>query len=130
MAQQRQIDLFYSDECRVSLVPCVPYGWRFKDEQLSIPSTSGRGVNCFALLACDNCCFFRLTQESIDAATICDYLDQFSQHLPRPTVVVLDNAPAHQGEVKKRRAAWEAKGLYILFLPVYSPELNIAEILW
>ncbi|MBC8139771.1 MAG: transposase, partial [Fibrella sp.] len=22
------------------------------------------------------------------------------------------------------------KGLYILFLPVYSPELNIAEILW
>ncbi|MBC8135848.1 MAG: transposase [Fibrella sp.] len=32
--------------------------------------------------------------------------------------------------MKKRRAAWEAKGLYILFLPVYSPELNIAEILW
>ena len=122
----------------MSLLPCVPYGWRFKDEQLSIASTSGKGVNCFALLARDNRCFFRTTQESIDAATVCDYLDQFSHQvgngvsdpLTRPTVVVLDNAPVHNGMLKKRREAWEEKGLYVFFLPVYSPQLNIAEILW
>lgn len=71
-----------------------------------------------------------MTEQVIDAATICDYLDQFSQRLERETVVVLDNAPVHQGEMKKRRKAWQAKGLYVFFLPAYSPHLNIAEILW
>ena len=87
-------------------------------------------MNRFALLSRDNRYFFRTTEQVIDAALICDYLDQFSRALTRPTVVVLDNAPVHQGELKKRRAAWEAKGLHIFFLPVYSPQLNIAEILW
>jgi hypothetical protein len=93
---------------------------QFKDDEVSASSTSGKGVNCFALLSRDNRCFFRTTEQVIDAALICDYLDQFSQALTRPRVVVLDNAPVHQRELKKRRAAWEAKGLYISFLPVYS----------
>lgn len=87
-------------------------------------------MNCFALLARNNRCFFRTTQANIDVATVCDYLDQFSRNLTRPTVVVLDNAPVHKGMMKKRREAWEARGLYVFFLPVYSPQLNIAEILW
>lgn len=130
LSERSEIDLFYGDESHVSLQPCVPYGWQFRDEKVFMPSTSGRAVNCFALLARDNRCFFRTTEQSVDAATVGDYLDQFSQHLRRPTVVVLDNAPVHQREVKKRRAAWEAKGLYVFFLPIYSPQLNIAEILW
>ena len=130
LAESKHIDLFYGDECGVSLLPCIPYGWRFKDEQVSLSSTSGKGVNCFALLTRDNRCFFRTTQENIGAATVCDYLDQFSHDLTRPTVVVLDNAPVHKGMMKKRREGWEARALYIVFWPVYSPELNIAEILW
>ena len=46
------------------------------------------------------------------------------------TVVVLDNAPVHQKQVQKRRKAWEAKGLFVFFLPPYSPHLNISETLW
>jgi len=61
---------------------------------------------------------------------VSDWLDQFSHGITKPTVIVLDNAPVHQGEFKKRRAAWEAKGLYIFFLPAYSPHLNLAETLW
>lgn len=130
LAEHQTIDLFYGDECGVSLLPCVPYGWQFTDEKVSTPSTSGKGTNCFALLSRDNRCFFRTTEHAVDAALVCDYLDQFSQCLRRPTVVVLDNAPVHQGEVRKRRAAWEGKGLFIFFLPAYSPQLNIAETLW
>ena len=94
------------------------------------PSIKGGGVNCFGLLARDNRLFFRLTEQTIDAALVCDYLDQFSQRLERLTVVVLDNAPVHQKQVQKRRKAWEARGLFVFFLPVYCPHLNIAEILW
>lgn len=133
LSQQGAIDLFYGDECGVSLRGYVPYGWQFPGEEVSIQSGSGPAVNCFALLARDNRCFFRTTDTTIDAGLVCDYLDQFSQGVMasgRLTVVVLDNASVHQREVKKRRAAWEAKGLYLFFLPVYSPQLNLAETLW
>lgn len=125
-AEAGQIDVFYGDESGVCLIPCVPSGWQFGDEDLFIPSTSGKAVNCFALLSRDNRCFFRTTEQTINAALIRDYLDDFSRHLERPTVVVLDNAPVHQSEVRKCRAAskiaaicraWEAKGMYVFFLP-------------
>jgi len=47
------------------------------------------------------------------------------------TVVVLDNAPFHKGEeIRKRRAAWEVKGLFLRFLPAYCPQLNLIEAVW
>lgn len=47
------------------------------------------------------------------------------------TVVVLDNAPFHKGEeIKKRRAVWEAKGLFLRYLPAYCPQLNLIESVW
>ena len=130
LGEQGHLDVFYGDECGVSLLPCVPYGWQFTDETVSSPSHRGKGINCFALITCDNRCFFRLSERAIDADLVCDYLDQFSRQLVRETVVVLDNAPVHQAELKKRRAGWEARGLSVFFLPVYSPHLNRAEILW
>ena len=87
-------------------------------------------MNLFALLSRGNRVFFRASEKTIHSARVCDYLDPFSASLSRPTVVVLDNATVHQGQVKKRRAAWEKRGLFVLFLPVYSPHLNIVEILW
>lgn len=130
LSEQGHIDLFYGDESGVSLIPCVPYGWQFKDESVSSPSVKGKGVNCFALLSRDNRLFFRTTDAVMDAALVCDYLDQFVHGLEKLTVVVLDNAPVHQKQVQKRRTAWEAKGLYVFFLPPYSPHLNVAETLW
>lgn len=130
LAEQGHIDLFYGDESGVSLMPCVPYGWQFKDERVFAPSTQGKAVNCFALLSRDNRLFFRTTEQTVDAALVCDYLDQFAHGLTKPTVVVLDNAPVHQKQVQQRRKVWEAQGLFVFFLPVYCPHLNIAETLW
>jgi len=47
------------------------------------------------------------------------------------TVVVLDNAPFHKGvQLNERRDAWEAKGLYLRYLPAYCPQLNLIESTW
>jgi transposase len=47
------------------------------------------------------------------------------------TVVVLDNARVHiSGQVQERRPFWQQRGLFIFYLPLYSPHLNIAERLW
>jgi transposase len=130
LSEQGHIDLYYGDECRVSLQPCVPYGWQFADEDVSMPSGQGGGLNCFALLSRDNRCHVRLTEGTINAAWVSERLDALSLALPRLTVVVLDNASAHVKAVRERGAVWQERGLFVFFLPPYSPQLNIAEVLW
>ena len=132
MSEQGQIDLFYGDESGVPCVPCVPcvpYAWQFADEQVVMPSERG-GVNCFALLSRDNRIHARLTQATVTSAWISEHLDALSLSLPRPAVVVLDNASVHTKAVKERRVVWQERGLFVFFLPTYSPHLNIAEVLW
>jgi transposase len=129
-AQQGAIDLFFGDESRVSLQPCVPYAWQFRDERVGLPSTSGGGVNCFALLSRDNRCFAEMTEQNITAEWISERLDRLSLSLCRLTVVVLDNARVHTKAVKERCAVWQERGLFVWFLPTYSPHLNLVEVLW
>lgn len=46
-------------------------------------------------------------------------------------VVVLDNASFHKGkELKACQAGWEARGLFLRYLPGYSPFLNVIEGVW
>lgn len=130
LSEQGHIDLFYGDESGVSLLPCVPYAWQFADEQVAMPSERGGSVNCFALLSRDNRMHRYLTEQTITAAWISERLDALSLSLSRLTVVVLDNASVHKKAVKERWAVWQERGLFVFFLPAYSPHLNIAEILW
>jgi hypothetical protein len=58
-------------------------------------------------------------------------IDDFCQCLDKPTVLVIDNAPTHRAKLfTEQLESWQEKGLYIFFLPKYSPHLNIAEIYW
>ena len=130
LSERGHIDVFYGDESRVSLTPCIPYAWQFADERVVMPSERGGGVNCFALISRDSRCRARLTEEAVTAAFVSEGLDAFSRSLERPTVVVLDNARVHRKAVREREAVWQGRGLFVLFLPTYSPHLNIAETLW
>lgn len=114
----------------MSLLPCVPYAWQFADEQVALPSERGGSLNCFALISRDNQVHRHLTEGTITAAWISERLDALSLSLSRLTVVVLDNASVHKKAVKARWAVWQERGLFVFFLPPYSPHLNIAEILW
>jgi len=87
-------------------------------------------MNCFALLSRDNRCLFEVTEENITAGWVSERLDRLSLALERLTVVVLDNARIHTKAVKDRGAVWQERGLFVWFLPPYSPQLNITEILW
>ena len=136
MSEHGLVDLYYGDESRVSVEPCVPYGWQFKEEEVFMPSAKGAGLNCFALLSRANECRFETTQKSIDAGFIVEQLEGLSFGLERVTVVVLDNAPAHVAKrVQERRKFWQERGLFVFYLPPYSrrpvgTRLNIAEVLW
>jgi transposase len=46
-------------------------------------------------------------------------------------IVLIDNAGIHKGDrMEKKRREWTKHGLYLYYLPPYSPELNRIEILW
>ncbi|MFR9641485.1 MAG: transposase [Rikenellaceae bacterium] len=48
-----------------------------------------------------------------------------------PYLVVIDNAPIHRSKKFMAKVEqWRELDLWIYFLPPYSPELNIIEILW
>ena len=131
LSRRGLIDLYYGDESRVCREGCAPYGWQFADEDVFLPSCQGPGLNCFALLTRANACRFASTPECIDSAFVIEQLEQLSFCLERVTVVVLDNARVHKSKsVQERRGFWEERGLFLFYLPPYSPQLNIAEVLW
>jgi transposase len=131
LSQFELIDLYYGDESRVCVQPCVPYGWQFKDELVFMPSSKGAGLNCFALLsrACE--LLFETTRMRITSEFIIEQLERLSFSIKKMTVLVLDNARVHTSkQVQERRPFWQQRGLFIFYLPPYSPHLNIAERLW
>ena len=51
--------------------------------------------------------------------------------MTKTSVVVIDNAPMHHStDFCDKMNEWAEKGLFIMYLPPYSPELNKIEILW
>lgn len=124
-------DLFYGDESQVSEQGYVPYGWQFWDESVSIPAHKGKALNCLGLLSRNNDLIFRTTSKTINADFVLDFLDAFSLKIKRLTVVVLDNARIHTArKIKERLQIWQKRGLFIFYLPPYSPHLNLIERLW
>ncbi len=125
------IDLYYGDESRVSLEPCVPYGWQFAGESVFMPSSKGVGLNCFALLSRANESLFETTCQRVTSEFIIEHLERLSFAIQKTTAVVLDNARVHTSKkVQERRRFWQERGLFIFYLPPYSPHLNLAETLW
>jgi transposase len=125
------IDLYYGDESRVSVDPCVPYGWQFAGEEVFMPAARGAGLSCFALLTRANGLLFETTRQRVTSQFIIERFERLSFSIRKVTVVVLDNARVHSSrQVRERRPYWQGRGLFIFYLPPYSPHLNIAERLW
>ena len=125
------IDLYYGDETKVSEEGYVPYGWQFDDEDLAIEVARGRSINCFGLISRSNDFIYKNTEANINSDFIIQMLDEMSLSITKFTVVVLDNARVHTArKVKELFKIWNDRGLFIFYLPPYSPHLNIIERLW
>ena len=130
-SEQGQIDLYYGDESSVCEQGYVPYGWQFKDEKVIIPVIHGQHLNCFGLLSRQNDLIFTTTSQNINSDFILNQFEKLSLSIQKITVVAIDNARIHTAiKIKKRIAYWQDRGLFIFYLPPYSPHLNIIERLW
>lgn len=131
LARQGKIDLFYGDESRVSSQGYVPYGWQFPGESVCILAQRGYHLNCFGLVSRSSQCHWATTTATITAGFVADQLETLAVGLRKETVVVLDCARIHTGQLMQSRLkTWQAHGLFVFFLPPYWPHLNLAETLW
>ena len=125
------IDLYYGDESHICTEGYVPYGWQFRGEDVYIPSERGLRLNIFGMIDRNNRYEGFSTTENMTAEKVADFLDRLSMRIRRNTFVVLDNASVHRCKLMRElRPIWEKRGLFLFFLPPYSPHLNIAETLW
>ena len=70
-------------------------------------------------------------EPSIHPGVVLACVDAFCKPSKKTTVVMLDNASIHTSEeFADKLPYWKKKGLIIKYLPPYSPELNLIEILW
>lgn len=131
LSEQGIVDLFYGDESHVCSEGYVPYGWQFPGEDVFIPSQKGYRLNCWGLISRGNECYWHTSEDSIDSRFVLERLDILSLSIHKPTFIVLDNASIHTARIiKARLPVWQQRGLYLFYLPTYSPHLNIAETLW
>ncbi len=125
------IDLYYGDESHICSQGYVPYGWQFPDEEVYIPSEKAYRINCLGFINRKSQYMGTMTENNITAEFVMEYLEKFSFTVQKDTVIVLDNASVHRAKmIKERIPFWQERGLFIAFLPPYSPHLNIAETVW
>lgn len=130
--KQGEIDVFYYDESGFSLDPCIPYAWQPIGKNIEIPCAKSKRLNVLGFMKKD-CTFQSMMFEgSINSSVVIGCIDYFLEtRNNQPTAIILDNASIHTSdEFKSCIDDWKEKGLVIISLSKYSPELNLIEILW
>jgi transposase len=123
--------LFYLDESGFS--PSLPTGYSWclprQRKRVKYEYPQGRRVNALATYEPSTRCLEASSFER--TLTSDDLLAYLRDRLPVadvPRVVVLDNAGIHTSKVvKAARAGLAELGIYLYYLPPYSPELNRIE---
>lgn len=131
-AVRGECDLAFFDESGFSLNPPLRYGWAPQGVQPALaPQCHARRFNVIGLQHYQGALQWSGHWGTVTSGEIVAFFDLLSEQLERPLRVVLDNAGIHRAKrVQARRAHWRAKGLELVYLPPYSPELNGIEILW
>lgn len=129
--ERGEIDVRYFDGAGFNETPCVPYAYQPKGEYIEIIPAKGHTLNVLGFMNKDNVCTPFVFESTIntDAVTAC--FENFIGTITMETYVIMDNAPVHKS--KKFLSClpeWKGRGLNIVFLSEYSPELNLIEILW
>ena len=131
MEDNGYIDLYFGDESHFGLTPNVPYAWQTKENPILLPAAKGKFLNVVGLMNRENNLFFEINETTFNTDKVILFMDKFANQIVKKTVVILDNSPIHRSKkFMAKIIEWEEMDLIIYFLPPYSPELNLIEILW
>jgi transposase len=108
-------------------VPCA-----VKGETIPIESGGGRKrLNVLGFLSREQGLVAYTAEGTVNSDLVIACFDALSATLNQKTVIVLDNSSFHtSSSFEAKIPEWKSKSLEIFYLPKYSPQLNLIEILW
>ena len=107
----------------------VPYAWQEKGKYIEVKTSKSKRINIVGFITRDNDFISNFFEGNVTKSTILSCIDDFVNQTTGKNVIVMDNASVHNISNRKKLELIE-KGVEIFELPTYSPQLNIAEILW
>ncbi|WP_148212494.1 IS630 family transposase [Hahella chejuensis] len=129
-----EIELYYFDESGFSQRSNLPYGWSPVGKPTQMKSyPHNKRLNVLGFMSRRQKLIFHATEERVDSAKVVALFNKLAESKDplKPAVVLLDNASMHRSaEFRRHRLDWMDKGIWPIYLPKYSPELNLIEILW
>jgi len=131
-----EVAVVYVDECRFSRQAPVPYAWQVRGQPpVELPAVREAGgysvLGFWQAKGLGQPLDAYVKPGTLTADLFVLAVNEFVEQITHPTVLVLDNASIHKAHlVRDCQAGWAARGLTLLFLPPYSPELNKIELLW
>lgn len=128
-AQAGQRTLYFVDASHFVIAAFL--GWLWCKARLFVRGASGRQrYNVLGALNAVSHELIRVTNHTyITAETVCELLRQIAAlGLKTPITLVMDNARYQHCQLVKSLAS--TLGIELLFLPSYSPNLNLIERLW
>lgn len=132
------VKMFYFDASGFSTTSSIPYGWQLIGKNCEIPCKRSSRLNVLGFMSRGNESYFHTVEGSVTSQEVIAAFDGFAvkyacqyDKTQMPCVVAVDNASIHHSKaVKLRLNDWMQQGVFLHFLPTYSPELNLIEILW
>jgi hypothetical protein len=96
-----------------------------------LPAAKGKYLNVVGLMTRKNKLFFEVLETTFNSEKFISFMDNFVTQTVKKTVVILDNCPILKSrKFMAKIEEWKKQDVWIYFLPPYSPELNLIEILW
>lgn len=135
-SKQDELDLFYLDGAGFSCLPNVQRAWSLIGQTHVADASLGRKrLNVLGALEYGAApqLHYESFHSSVNAATVIGFVDRLAARTDptRFSVVVLDNASVHHAIPQCKHDQWLIENrLMLYFLPPYSPELNLIEIVW
>jgi transposase len=110
------------------LEPSVPYAWQ-PIKTIEVPSSPSQRLSVLGFLTPDNKFESFCFECSIDTDIVIAAFDKFAQQeSSKKRVIILDNASIHTShKFIDKIEEWEKPGIFIKYLPPYSPKLNIID---
>jgi transposase len=125
------VEVLFADAVHPQHNTMAAYGWIKRGEKREIPTTAGRErLNLHGAMNAESLEVTVIESETVDDESTITLLETLEQKYPLAVTiyVILDNARYHYS--KKVREYLESSRIRLVFLPSYSPNLNLIERLW
>lgn len=125
------VEVLFADAVHPQHNTMAAYGWIKRGEKREIQTTTGRErLNLHGAMNAETLDVTIIESETVDVDSTITLLETLEQKYPLAVTIfiILDNARYHYS--KKVRAFLEKSRIKLVFLPSYSPNLNLIERLW